>query len=373
MATANLPNGMVLRGDQTDPLSQLQADTNWLALRGGGLIYMPGNTDLTALRTTGQYYWSNGAPTGNGFPANLPEFGVVLIYTAPAGPGGQGTDITYQRIEAYSLQYGSPIATYVRRIVGTTVTGWNVSQLIIDSPTKAPTTNIGPVRVVTSSIDFMMTWNSTLGRYVKVWDGREIKEFTINSSEAGSWAGPSHIYTFFLDILIGGGGGGGGGPDTGTNAGAGAGGGASGGRNDGVTFTWDFNSGPLTYTIGAAGAGGAVGGPGTAGGNSQIRFYTAVGGNPGYHGGSANPNGGPGGGTTGGNGSTTHGGYGGLGVKYPVLARGGYMGASTTQAGANSPATNYGGGGGGASGKPAGSSTGLAGGNGTAGFIRLLY
>lgn len=373
MATANLPNGLQLRLDRSTPLSDEDVDANWLALRGGGMTYIPLNTNINTLVTPGRYYWTNGKPTGVGFPPDLANFGTLTVDTTPIGDPNQGSVLTYQKLESYTIARGSPVSTYTRRINGGNPTEWAAS-LVIDSPTKAPSINVGPVRVITNTAEFTMIWESALGRYVKVYDGLEEKEFTASSPEAGSWSGPTYVYHFYAEIIIGGGGGGGGGHATGVNeTGAGGGGGGAGGKYTPRRFTHDFvTAGPMTYTIGSGGLGSVDGEPAGDGTSTSIKGMTAYGGTRGgmansayIHGGNA-----PGFGAT--PGTPYNGGVGGPGV-LGYTTEGGMLVGGTPRNGANGNALNYGAGGGGGAGKGISTTYAGNGGNGVAGYIRIRY
>lgn len=374
MATPYLPNGMVLRGDQTSPLTQAEVDLNWLSLRNGGMIYIPLTADLNTLTTPGRYYWTNGRPSGNGFPPELAAFGIVTVDTTP-NDSSQGPVTTYQRVESYALAAGAPIITYARRIQGGTITGWQAA-IVVDAFNKAPTSNMGPVKVINSAGEFSMIWESAVGRYVKVYDGQDVKEFTANSSEQGSWTTSNYYYHFYVEIMIGGGGGGGAGYSTASGQlGCAGGGGGSGNLYAPRRFTHDFSQGPLLYTIGAGGLGAKQDGSAaaTVGGNSTLLgTMTATGGPVGTSGSASFEYGGPGGGNGSGPGSLHHGGFGGPGVQ-GYLVKGGVLRGNSPQNGDNASLLNYGAGGGGGSGKTTATSFAGSGGNGAPGFIRLRY
>lgn len=372
--TPYLPNGMVIRGDQTSPLTQTEVDLNWLSLRGGGMIYVTRDIDLNLLTTPGRYYWVNGVPNGNGFPSGLATFGIITVDTTPSDPN-QGTVTTYQRIESYALRAGAPTVVYARRIVSGTPTGWQ-AKIVVEAFNAAPTSNMGPVTVINSDGEFSMIWESAIGRYVKVYDGKFTKEFTSSSSEQGSWTTSTYFYHFLVEVMIGGGGGGGAGYSTASGqTGCGGGGGGSGNLYLPQRFTHDFVQGPLLYTIGAGGLGAKQDGSAaaTAGGNTTLLgTMTATGGIVGTNGSSSFEYGGPGGGNGSGPGSLHHGGFGGPGV-LGYVTKGGVLRGNSPQNGDNASLLNYGSGGGGGSGKTVNTAFAGNGGNGSPGFIRLRY
>ncbi|WNO48666.1 hypothetical protein [Achromobacter phage nyashin_LB6] len=375
--TPYLPNGMVLRGDQTSPLTQTEVDLNWLSLRGGGMIQLTATSTINTLVTPGLYYWSNFVPdTANGWPSGLPQFGFLRIFRGIGG--NDGTD-AFQHITAYRITSDEVVSTYVRRIRGgTTPDAW-AANLTVSAWNRLPTTNLGRVAVVNSNGVGYAEWNGTLGRYVKVFDRSVERIYHSSSTEQGSIALPVYVYDLEVE-LIGGGGGGGAGDGSSAMNGGGGGGGGSGARTGPYRFTHDFAAGVLTYVIGVGGTGGKSGqspvAP-TRGGTTTISTRQATGGYPGEN---ATPSyiyGAPGSGTNGSDGgqpgSQHHGGAGGPGY-LGRFASGGVLNTSgNVRDGAMAQLTNYGGGGGGGSGKVNNPTAAGNGGNGAAGCIILRY